>query len=85
MQFRLANLKEKIEKETKIDKNSQLLIFNNLLFDSLVNENQDIETFPIINKEHPLVLFSLNGTLRCDNLDIIKSSKSRPTDHWSFE
>ena len=71
--YRLNNIKEKIEKETKIEKSSQLLIFNNLVFDLLVNENQDIETYPVIDKEHPLVLFSLNGTLRCDNLDIIKS------------
>ena len=72
---RLAGLKEKIEMETFIDKNSQLLIYNNLLLDSLVTEQQRIETYPTIDKEHPLVLFSLNNTLSCDNNNIIKSSK----------
>jgi hypothetical protein len=68
-------LKDKIEKETTIDKLSQLIIYNNLLFDSLVTDNQTIETFPIIDKEHPLVLFSLSKTLSCDNLEIIKERK----------
>ena len=68
-------MKEKIETETFIDKNSQLIIYNNLLLDSLVAENQCIETYPTIDKEHPLVLFSLNNTLSCDNNNIIKSSK----------
>lgn len=70
---KLAELKEKIEMETFIDKNSQLLIYNNLLLDSLVTEQQTIETYPTIDKEHPLVLFSLNNTLSCDNNNIIKS------------
>lgn len=69
---KLADLKNKIEKETKIDKSSQLIIYNNLLFDSLVSDQQCIETFPIIDKDHPLVLFSLSNTLSCDNLEIIK-------------
>jgi hypothetical protein len=69
---RLADLREKIERETRIDKASQLIIYNNLLFDSLVNDQQCIETFPIIDKDHPLVLFSLSNTLSCDNLEIIK-------------
>lgn len=69
----LASLKEKIEMETFIDKNSQLLIYNNLLLDSLVTEHQRISTYPTIDKEHPLVLFSLNNTLSCDNNNIIKS------------
>ena len=70
---KLASLKEKIEMETFIDKNSQLLIYNNLLLDSLVAEHQSISTYPTIDKEHPLVLFSLNNTLSCDNNNIIKS------------
>jgi hypothetical protein len=71
----LEDLKDKIEKETTIDKLSQLIIYNNLLFDSLVTDQQTIETFPIIDKEHPLVLFSLSKTLSCDNLEIIKERK----------
>lgn len=73
--LRLDDLKDKIEKETTIDKLSQLIIYNNLLFDSLVTDQQTIETFPIIDKEHPLVLFSLSKTLSCDNLEIIKERK----------
>lgn len=69
----LSELKEKIEMKTGIDKNSQLLIYNNLLLDSLVTEQQSIETYPTIDKENPLVLFSLNNTLSCDNNNIIKS------------
>jgi len=80
--FRLAELKEKIESETFIDKNSQLIIYNNLLLDSLVTEHQNIETYPTIDKEHPLVLFSLNNTLSCDNNNIIKSSNAQKIDHW---
>lgn len=72
---RLADLKSKIEYKTKIDKNSQLLIYNNLLLESLVTEQQNIESYPTIDKDHPLVLFSLNNTLCCDNNNIIKSSK----------
>ena len=74
---RLAELKGKIEYETNIDKNSQLIIYNNLLLDSLVTEHQYIETYPTIDKEHPLVLFSLNNTLSCDNNNIIKSSMTK--------
>lgn len=70
---KLTSLKEKIEMETFIDKSSQLLIYNNLLLDSLVTEHQRISTYPTIDKEHPLVLFSLNNTLSCDNNNIIKS------------
>merc|ERR1712127_292125 len=70
---KLAELKEKIETETLIDTNSQLIIYNNLLLDSLVTGQQNIETYPTIDKEHPLVLFSLNNTLSCDNNNIIKS------------
>ncbi len=44
------------------------------MLDSLVTEHQFIETYPTIDKEHPLVLFSLNNTLSCDNNNIIKSS-----------
>jgi len=73
--FRLCDLKQKIEKETNIEINSQLIIFNNLLFDSLVTEQQTIETYPIIDKEHPLVLFSLNNTMSSDDLAVIKQSK----------
>lgn len=72
--FRLSDLKKKIEKETNIEINSQLIIFNNLLFDSLVTEQQTIETYPIIDKEHPLVLFSLNNTMSSDDLAVIKQS-----------
>ena len=71
----MLNFKQKIENETKIEKSSQLIIYNNLLVDSLVNEQQSIETYPIMDKEHPCILFSLDGSLSCDNLEIIKSSE----------
>ena len=71
---KLNDLKEKIEKETKIEKASQLLIYNNLLIDSLVTENQTIDTYPLMDKQHPCILFSLETSLTCDNLEIIKSS-----------
>ena len=71
---RLDDLKNKLESESKIDKASQLIIYNNLLLDSLVTDQLTIDMFPIIDKEHPLILFSLNNTLSCDNLAIIKPS-----------
>jgi len=70
---KLNDLKSKIESVTKIDKNSQLLIYNNLLLESLVTEQQNIDTYPSTDCEHPLVLFSLNNNLSCDNNNIIKS------------
>lgn len=70
---KLADLKQKIEMKTKIERNSQLIIYNNLLLESLVTEQQNIESYPTIDKDHPLVLFSLNNTLCCDNNNIIKS------------
>jgi len=65
----------KIETETKIEKNSQIIIYNNLFFDSLVMDQQTIETYPDINKENPLILFSLHGTISSDNLKIFCTSK----------
>ncbi|RNA10812.1 serine threonine- kinase TBK1 [Brachionus plicatilis] len=73
---KLVDLKRKIEIETKIESSCQLLIYNNLLIDSLVNETQTIDNFPIMDKEHPCILFSLNRSLSCDNLEIIKSIPS---------
>ncbi|CAF0916400.1 unnamed protein product [Brachionus calyciflorus] len=70
---KLADLKRKIQIETKIEQSSQLIIYNNLLVDSLVNDSQTIETYPIMDKEHPCILFSLSGSLSGDNLEIIKS------------
>ena len=72
---RLVDLKTRIEAETKISKTSQLIIYNNLLLESLVTEQQTIKTYPTIDRDHPLVLFSLNNTLCCDNNNVIKSSK----------
>jgi TANK-binding kinase 1 len=69
---KLKDLKDKILLETGIEINSQLIIFNNLLFDSLVTENQTIESYPIIDKEHPLIVFSLNNTMSSDDLGLIK-------------
>jgi heme/copper-type cytochrome/quinol oxidase subunit 2 len=73
--FRLDDLKCKIEQEAKIDKNSQLIIFNNLTLESMVTEQQILQTYPIMDRDHPLILFSSNKSLSCDNLDVIKSSK----------
>ena len=72
--LRFAELKIKIENKTNIERNSQLIIYNNLLLESLVTEQQEIESYPTIDKDHPLVLFSLHNTLTCDNNNIIKSS-----------
>ncbi len=72
--FRLKELKDLIKRETKIDINSQMIIFNNLLIDSLVTEQQPVENYPIMDKQHPCVLFSLNSSINGDNLEIIKPS-----------
>ena len=77
---RLNDFKKKIQQETKIDMNSQLIIYNNLLIDSIVTESQSIEEYPLMDKEHPCILFAIDSSLTCDNLEIIKSSKK----HMSF-
>ena len=79
----LNDLKIMIQKETKIDVNSQLIIFNNLLIESVVTETQLVDTYPIMDKQRPCVLFSLNSSLSCDNLEVVKpippiSFKDRP-------
>ena len=73
---RISDMKNLIHRETRIDPNSQLIIFNNLLIDSLVTEQQAVETYPIMDRQHPCILFSLNSSLSCDNLEIIKPSKN---------
>lgn len=86
--YRLKNLKDAIKTETKIDIESQLVIFNNLLIDSLVTSHQPVETYPIMDRQHPCVLFSLSSALTCDNLEIIKPSKPYLMvylQHYSFK
>jgi serine/threonine protein kinase len=69
----LINLKKEIEKETRIGLNSQLLIYNNLLLNTIINENTTrIITYPLMDNKNPLILFSLTTEIRAQITNIIK-------------
>jgi TANK-binding kinase 1 len=78
---KLIDLKTKIEIETTVGLNSQFIISNNLLISSLVDEDQTIETYPLFDSEHPLVLISLESSID-DNYN--KLTMSKPSKNNTF-